>query len=162
MQRTTRPGLLLYVGFTLIELMLVLAVVAILALSAQPAYRSYVERGHQARAQAVLLTCAQLIQRLSLHQFDYLGHADSDRDGLGDTDHGPVAASVCQQVADPTLHYSFSIRAFADSFELMATPNVNEMNAGRGRLSLDHVGLRRWDANDNGEFEADELRWPTG
>ena len=64
-------------------------------------------------------------------------------------------------MADPTLHYSFSIRAFADSFELMATPNLNEMNAGRGLLSLDHVGLRRWDANDNGEFEADELRWPT-
>ena len=160
MQQATRTVLVRYVGFTLIELMLVLLLVATLALSAQPAYQSYVERGHQARAQAVLLACAQRIQRLSLHQFDYLGHADSDGDGLGDIDNGPIAAEACEPVADPTLNYAFSIRAVANGFELTAPPNANDMNAGRGRLSLDHVGLRRWDANDNGEFEADELQWP--
>ena len=159
MQQAIRTVLVRYVGFV-IELMLVLLLVATLALSAQPAYQSYVERGHQARAQAMLLACAQRIQRLSLHQFDYLGHADSDGDGLGDIDNGPIAAEACEQVADPTLNYAFSIRAVANGFELTATPDANDMNAGRGRLSLDHVGLRRWDANDNGEFEADELQWP--
>ena len=68
MQQAIRTVLVRYVGFTLIELMLVLLLVATLALSAQPAYQSYVERGLQARAQAVLLACAQRIQRLSLHQ----------------------------------------------------------------------------------------------
>ena len=82
------------------------------------------ERGHQARAHGAAVACAQRIQRLSLHQFDYLGHADSDGDGSGDTDNGPIAAEACEQVADPTLNYAFSIRAVANGFELTAKPDA--------------------------------------
>jgi type IV pilus assembly protein PilE len=162
MQQTTRTLKALYSGFTLVEVMLVLGLVAVLALLAQPIYQSYVQRGQQVHAQAILLSCAQRLQRLSLHQFNYLGHADSDGDGVGDADNGPLAAVVCEHVVDATTSYTFTVNALADGFELRATPKVGDVNAGHGVLSLDHVGLRRWDANDNGEFEADELQWPVG
>ena len=42
-------------GFTLIELMIVVAVVAILSSIAYPSYTEYVRRGHRAEARAGLL-----------------------------------------------------------------------------------------------------------
>lgn len=50
-------------GFSLIELMIVVAVVGILAAVALPAYRGHVAKAHRAEAQAVLLEAAQFMER---------------------------------------------------------------------------------------------------
>jgi len=50
-------------GFTLIELMIVVAVVAILSAIAYPSYAEYVRRGHRADARAGLLQAAQWLER---------------------------------------------------------------------------------------------------
>jgi len=42
-------------GFTLVELMVVVAIVAILAAIALPGYREYVKRGHRRAAQAAMM-----------------------------------------------------------------------------------------------------------
>lgn len=42
-------------GFTLIELMVVVAIVAIIAAIAMPTYREYVMRGHRRAAQSVMM-----------------------------------------------------------------------------------------------------------
>jgi prepilin-type N-terminal cleavage/methylation domain-containing protein len=46
-------------GFTLIELMIVVAIVAILAAVAYPAYTSHVRKAHRAAAQSCLMDLAQ-------------------------------------------------------------------------------------------------------
>jgi type IV pilus assembly protein PilE len=50
-------------GFTLIELMIVVAVIGILAAIAYPSYQNYVLRGHRADAQAELMALSQAMER---------------------------------------------------------------------------------------------------
>ena len=147
-------------GFTLIELMLALGLLLVLGLIARPTYQEYVERGYQLQAQADLLACAQRLHRVALQRNSYSGHADTNGDGMGDADTGLVAASVCPHVRSESSQYVVTIRSVADEFELIATPRVEVGNSRPGALSLDHVGVRRWDANDDGRFTADEALWP--
>ncbi len=50
-------------GFTLIEVMIVVAIVGILSAIALPSYNEYIRRGHRAEARAGLLQAAQWLER---------------------------------------------------------------------------------------------------
>jgi type IV pilus assembly protein PilE len=50
-------------GFTLIEVMIVVAIIGILAAVAVPSYTSYIARAHRANARTQLLQAAQFMQR---------------------------------------------------------------------------------------------------
>lgn len=70
-------------GFTLIELMIVVAIVAILAAIALPSYREHVIRSNRAAAQAQMMEIANLEQQYMLANreyadFDTLGYSLSD------------------------------------------------------------------------------------
>ncbi len=58
-------------GFTLIELMIAVAVVALLAAVALPSYNEYVMRSHRANARAALLQAAQWMERTATAQGTY-------------------------------------------------------------------------------------------
>jgi type IV pilus assembly protein PilE len=58
-------------GFTLIELMIAIAVVAILASVALPSYNEYVMRSHRANARAALLQAAQWMERTATARGTY-------------------------------------------------------------------------------------------
>ncbi|HYR34468.1 MAG TPA: type IV pilin protein [Burkholderiales bacterium] len=73
MKRTTRYALV--AGFTLIELMITVAVIAILGGIAYPSYQAYIRRAARAEARAVILDIAQKQERYFSSNNGYLAIA---------------------------------------------------------------------------------------
>lgn len=72
-------------GFSLIELMVVVAIVGILAAVAYPSYQEYLARGRRADAKTVLLETAQFLERFYTQNGTYVGaalpFAEAPKDG---------------------------------------------------------------------------------
>ncbi len=113
-------------GFTLVELMVVVAIVGILAGIALPSYQEHVRRARRTDAQTALAELAQqMLRHYTIHQ-QYTGAT---------LDHGIVGRV--------STHYlvSFAEKA-SQSYTLHAVP-VGAQAADRcGTLSLNHTGAR--------------------
>jgi type IV pilus assembly protein PilE len=73
--KSTKPGA--SAGFTLIELMIVVAIIGLLAAIALPSYQSYIARANRAAARTQLSQAAQYMQRFYAANDRY----DADRTG---------------------------------------------------------------------------------
>ncbi len=82
-------------GFTLIELMVVVAVIGILTMIAYPSYQSYVIRGNRSQAQQFLMDIAQREEQFRLDQ----GRYTSSLTDLGSS----VPAQVAKYYQDPAF-----------------------------------------------------------
>lgn len=104
-------------GFTLIELMIVVAVVAILASIALPSYRESVAKGRRAEVRAVLLEAGQWMERHYSENFRY----DTNTAGTAVADLLP--ANLKQSPRDTGGAYTIAISAVATrSYTITATP----------------------------------------
>lgn len=142
-------------GFSLAELLVVLAVLSILTTLALPTYERYRNRALRSSAGAVLLQCAMGAERRASIDFSYTG-LDADKDGIADIPSCP--ASVQHAGADA---YRIQVATSSDTeFEILAQPVVGSAVAQNGFLGINHKGIRFWDKNDDGEVqEPDEQRW---
>ena len=62
-------------GFSLIELMVVVAIIGIIAAVAYPSYQSYISETYRAQASTDLKRCALALERFYSNGFTYLGGA---------------------------------------------------------------------------------------
>ena len=136
-------------GFTLVELMIVIVIVAVLAAVALPAYDRYVVRTYRTAAQTDLLGYAQAMEKEYALNFSYL------RAGTASIFPGesPLDSDVKRydlEVIDLTT----------TQYTLRAVPKPGSTQAGDGIIFIDYLGQRKWDKDDDGDpNEPGERDW---
>ncbi len=139
-------------GFTLIELMIVVAIIGIIAAIAYPSYSEHVQKTKRSDGQGALMGLAAAMERHYASNNSYAG-AGSD----GDTGSPTIYADEAPLDGNDK-YYDLTIQAAdASSFTLRAAPKGGQ--AGDGMLELDSTGVRRWDEDDSKAFETGEDTW---
>ncbi|WP_287924811.1 type IV pilin protein [Diaphorobacter sp.] len=124
-------------GFTLIELMIVVAVVGILSAIAYPSYTEYVRRGHRADARAGLLQVQQWLERAATATGTY-----------------PTSLpSALTWTADNTKRYNIAFQAgnTTAAYVLTATPKGAQTGDKCGTYTLSNTGVRGAAGKKSGE-----------
>lgn len=129
-------------GFTLIEIMIVVAIVGVLAAIAYPSYQEQVRRSRRADAQAVLTEAAQWMERFHTQSSRYADATEFETSGLRVS---PRASAVGTAYYRIDLNPSGVARppgALTQTYVLRATP-VNSMASDPcGNFILDSVERR--------------------
>lgn len=125
-------------GFSLIELMVVVATVGILAGIAYPSYRNYVIKSNRGAAKSYVMSLASRQEQLLLDRRQYVAAANNA--ALGTT---PGLISVPIEVS---LYYNLSVvvdnNASPPSYVISATPIAGTVQASDPMLTLDSLGVK--------------------
>ena len=138
-------------GFSLIELMIVVAIVGILGGLAYPSYMDSITDARRTDAQAVLMEAAQYMERFYTENNRY------------DEDTGGTAVALPAQLAESpkdsgAKFYDLSVQASTRStYTLRATPKNGQ--AGDGFLEITNTFVKAWDSNNNSSLTDAERTW---
>ena len=132
-------------GFTLIELMIVTAVIGILGAIAYPSYAEYVRRGHRADARAGLLQAQQWLER------------SATATGVYPT----TLPAALAWSGDGGKRYTIGFAAgnTATAYTLAATPKGAQAGDRCGIYTLSHAGLRGANGKTSGLAGYDADCW---
>ena len=115
--------------------------------------------GSQAEAMSDLLRCAEGMQQCWSQQSTYMDCLETDNDGVGDANTGNVTPNICTA---RSKNYTISIQGppTDDTYIVRGVPKRRTPVAGTGTIEVDSAGNRRWDRNDDGDFDdASEEGW---
>jgi type IV pilus assembly protein PilE len=134
-------------GFTLMELMITVVIIAVLASIAIPSYVAYVERGKRAAARSALLAAASFLER----NFTTVAACQA-QSGTALALPDALTRAPAEGRASYTVTVSYAGSATGQAFELTATPCGSAgtcpagsdpfKDAGCGALTLNQAGAR--------------------
>ena len=131
-------------GFTLIELMITVAVIAILSAIALPSYNAYVLRSHRAEAKNTLLAVAQRLEQNYTLESSY-ATARNAAGNVAAVDDALIASwGLNQTPLNGTARYNitFSGNPTTTAFTLFATPVGAQASDTCGVMSLNNRNLK--------------------
>lgn len=124
-------------GFTLIELMIVVAVIGILSAIAYPSYTNYVIRAKRSAAQAFMLNVASRQEQVVLDLRSYVAVANNAA-----FPSAPPAGLTITVPPEVISLYSFDVAASAAAYTITATPVAGRSQANDGTLTLNNLGVK--------------------
>ena len=125
-------------GFTLIEVMIVVAILGIVSAIALPSYRAHIDRSRRADARTQLLQAAQFMQRFytanDSYQYDRAGNSSSDQ----------MPPQLKRSPADGSQVYALTVSASTSAYTLTMAPIAGSplANDACGSFTLTSTGVR--------------------
>jgi len=128
-------------GFTLIDLVVAIAIVVILTRIALPSYQAYVVRSSRQSAQGELVALANAQEKIFLNSSAYSTSVSGAYTGLSSGGLG-VTGSLSKD-----KRYAYSITATATTFTLTAAGVTGTAQSADGNLTINEQGVRTWAAS---------------
>ena len=130
-------------GFTLIELMIVVAIIAILAAIAYPSYTSYRVKTNRVDVQTQMMNIAQRLQSYKSVNHSYTGATLA---GLGISSTYPHSGEY---------NLDLTIDGDNQGYLLKAEPNSSTIQESNGEICLNQEGFKFWEKGS--DCDADDL-----
>lgn len=127
-------------GFTLIEIMIVVVIVAILASIAYPSYRNQVIKGNRAAAQGYMMSLSSRQEQMMLDRRQYAAAANNA--AIAAIAGLPSVTSEVSKFYDVKIESPNPATPALPSYIITATPIAGSMQASDGNLTLDSTGVK--------------------
>jgi type IV pilus assembly protein PilE len=136
-------------GFTLIELMIAVAIVGILAAIGYPSYQEHVSTTKRAECAGALVGFAGAMERFFTKNNTYVGAGSAG--GGGNTTGAPTVYPTQCPVDGGVATYNLNIQAAtASTFTVQAARTGSQANDKCGTLTLSNTGLKGVTGADTG------------
>ena len=130
---SSRAGIVEARGFTLLEVLMVIGILAILTAIAVPSYQDSIRRGHRSEARATVLQAAQFMERVRTERNTYAPG------GVAPT----LPGSLAQLPVSGAARYTVTVSAVtATTYTISAQPAGVMAGDVCGNLSVDETGQR--------------------
>lgn len=116
-------------GFTLIELMIAVAVVGILTAIAYPSYVKYVQKSYRSEGLAMLADASARMERYYAQNNSYPVGTSAAAIGITNTN-------------SPTNKYTLSVTGTATTYTVQVAPQGSQTTDSCGTMSVDQAGAR--------------------
>lgn len=120
-------------GFSLVELMIVIAIIAILASIGIPTYNNYILRNHRSEATAELLSAANAADNFEIRNGSFPSGSNINSFFHENTQSELYTLSYCSGDSCPNPDVSYTLTATAQGTQTSDTPCTNielEVNGG--------------------------------
>jgi len=136
-------------GFTLIELMIVVAVIGVLVAVALPSYRQHIIRAARVQAQTEMLELASLQEKIFLNSNGYSASVNAAYNGTSAGGLGRTAGTSNDGKYTLSLQDAAgaALIAGASTFVLVAVPTAGGTQVGNGNMTVSESGRRLWVCN---------------